>query len=67
MLIKYFVVDIFPDSKVHEANMGPIWGRHDPGGPHIGPMKFAIWVIRWKGFTYLFLYDKQQMYIQGTN
>ena len=38
--------DIFwtnPDSKVHEANMGPIWGRQDPGGPHIGPMKFAIW------------------------
>ena len=23
-----------PDSKVHGANMGPIWGRQDPGGPH---------------------------------
>ena len=22
-----------PDSKVHGTNMGPIWGRHDPGGP----------------------------------
>ena len=32
-----------PDSKVHGANMGPIWGRHDPGGPHVGPMNFAIW------------------------
>ena len=32
-----------PDSKVHGANMGPIWGRQDPGGPHIGPMNFAIW------------------------
>ena len=31
-----------PDSKVHEAIMGPIWGRQDPGGPHVGPMKFAI-------------------------
>ena len=31
-----------PDSKVHGANMGPIWGRHDPGGPHVGPMNFAI-------------------------
>ena len=31
-----------PDSKVHEANMGPIWGRQDPGGPHVGPMNFAI-------------------------
>ena len=34
-----------PDSKVHGANMGPIWGRHDPGGPHVGPMNFAIWVM----------------------
>ena len=32
-----------PDSKVHGANMGPIWGRQDPGGPHIDPMNFAIW------------------------
>ena len=32
-----------PDNKVHGANMGPIWGRQDPGGPHVGPMNFAIW------------------------
>ena len=32
-----------PDSKIHRANMGPIWGRQDPGGPHVGPMNFAIW------------------------
>ena len=24
--------------------MGPIWGQQDPGGPHFGPMNFAIWV-----------------------
>ena len=35
-----------PDSKVHGANMGPIWGRQDPGGPHVGPMNFAIWVSK---------------------
>ena len=35
---------IYPDSKVHGANMGPIWGRQDPGGPHVGPMNFVIWV-----------------------
>ena len=23
--------------------MGPIWGRQDPGGPHVGPMNFAMW------------------------
>ena len=33
-----------PESKVHGANMGSIWGRQDPGGPHVGPMNFAIWV-----------------------
>ena len=32
-----------PDSKIHGANMGPTWGRQDPGGPHVGPMNLAIW------------------------
>ena len=36
-------VFLAPDSKVHGANMGPIWDRQDPGGPHVGPMNFAIW------------------------
>ena len=35
----------FPDSKAHGANMGPTWGRQDPGGPHVGPMNLAIWVV----------------------
>ena len=39
--------DPIPDSKVHGANMGPIWGRHDPGGPHVGSMNFAIWNVAW--------------------
>ena len=34
-----------PNSKVDGANMGPIWGWQDPGGPHVGPMKFAIWAL----------------------
>ena len=34
-----------PDSKVHGVNMRPIWGRQDPGGPHVGPMNFAIWAV----------------------
>ena len=37
------MVNGIPDSKVYGANMGPIWGRQDPGGPHVGPMNFAIW------------------------
>ena len=36
-----------PDSKVHGANMGPTWDRQGPGGPHVGPMKFAIWDVFW--------------------
>ena len=41
----------YPDSKVHGANMGPIWVLSAPDGPHIGPMNLAIrvglhrWVI----------------------
>ena len=36
-------VCIVPDSKVHGANMGPIWGQQDPCRPHVCPMSFAIW------------------------
>ena len=40
---QWLVSTIIPDSKVHGANTGPIWGRQDPNGPHVGPMNFAIW------------------------
>ena len=33
-----------PGSKIHGANMGPTWVLSSPGGPHVGPMKLAIWV-----------------------
>ena len=39
------IFQAYPDSKVHGAIMGPIWGRQDPGGPHVGPMNFVIWVL----------------------
>ena len=29
-----------PDSKIHGANMGHVWGRPDPGKPHVGPMYY---------------------------
>ena len=38
---------------VHGANMGPIWARQDPGGPHVGPMDFAIWDTCEYGREYL--------------
>ena len=31
------------NSKVHGANLAPIWGRQDPSRPNVGPMNFAIW------------------------
>ena len=40
----------YPDSKFHGVNMGPVWGRQDPGVPHVGPMDFAIWVAYWGNF-----------------
>ena len=38
----WYILSTIPDSKIHGANMGPIWGRQDPGGPHVGPMNLAI-------------------------
>ena len=35
----------YPDTKVQGDNMGIICGLYDPGGPHIGPMNFDIWVL----------------------
>ena len=40
-----------PDSKVHGANMGPTWGRQDPGGPHVGRVNLAN---NWDGIKIVF-------------
>ena len=37
------IIKYWNNSKVHGANMGPFWGRKDPGGPHVVSMNFAIW------------------------
>ena len=33
-------VNSIPDSKVHGAEMGPIWDRQDPDGPMLAPWTF---------------------------
>ena len=38
-----------PDSKVHGANMGPTWGRQDPGVSHVGHVNFAVWASNLTG------------------
>ena len=40
-----------PDSKVHGVNMGPIWGRQDPGGPH-EPCYLGM-VVKWSNWHIL--------------
>ena len=43
--------------------MGPIWGRQGPGGPHVGPMNFVIWVTAKSPF---WMNDHiPQIYIEG--
>ena len=71
-----YILRNYPDSNVHGANMGPIWGRQDPGGPHIGPMIFAIWVVQvylrslgriavWSFFRYLWsMYNATMLQLQ---
>ena len=41
----WILQEVYPDSKVHGANMEPIWSRQEPDGPHVGPMNFVIWVM----------------------
>ena len=36
---------LFHDSRVHGAYTRATWARQDPGGPHVGPMIFAIWEL----------------------
>ena len=41
-LIKGSATETDPDSKFSGAKLGPIWGRYDPSGPHVGPMNFTV-------------------------
>ena len=51
------MVWINPDSKVRGANVGPTWGRQDPGGPHVGHMNLAT-----GEFLYLLCLDFYSVY-----
>ena len=54
----------YSDSKVHGANTGPIRGRHDPGGPQVGPMNFAIWVLsEYSGLSTSDVYSKLPLWL----
>ena len=58
---------VYPDSKVHGANMGYTWGWQDPGGPLVGHMSLAIWVttvgsLKIRTLTYVMLNSKTNAY-----
>ena len=35
----------FPRLQGSWGQHGAVWGRQDPGGPHVVPMNFATWVM----------------------
>ena len=51
---------MFPDSKVHGANIGPTRVMSAPGKAHVGPMDLAIWVTN----EMLWLQNIHQSYFQ---
>ena len=66
---------VFPDSKVHGANMGPTWVLSAPDGPHLGPMTLAIRVPnikveRWRDpiifISEIHILVKWHLYIETT-
>ena len=56
-------VETYPNSKLHWSDMGPIWGRQDPGGPHVGPINLAIWVTSTKHSAHFV--HKQRVLMHG--
>ena len=42
IMMKYLGPVVYPDSKVHGANMGPTGDLSVPSGPHVRPMNLAI-------------------------
>ena len=42
LLLQCPCLQSFPDSKIHGANMGPIWVLSAPDGPHVGARNHAI-------------------------
>ena len=53
---KCFLV-LYPDSKVHGANMGSTWGLSAPDGSHVGPMNLAIRVGNQQAQCWLYNVD----------
>ena len=51
-LMRWRLLRVYSDTKVHGANMGPSWVLSAPDGPHFGPINFAIRVAL-SGYIYV--------------
>ena len=40
------ILKLYPDSKVHGANMGPTWVLSAPDGPYVGPIHLALRIFK---------------------
>ena len=60
------ILYMFPNSKVHGANMGPIWGQQDPGGPHASPMNLVIWGITLFPWVMNIIHNKENICNKNT-
>ena len=49
------MIDMFPNSKVHGANMGPTWVLSAPDGPNVGPMNLTTVVINIYALSYVYI------------
>ena len=62
----WWVIRHSPDTQAHGTNIGPIWGRQDPGGPHVVPMDFAIWVSMQQTLVVdIYLYNIDTLHAAG--
>ena len=63
--MQYIPLNMYPDSKVHGANIGPTWVLSAPDGPHVGHMDLAIRCIMgtsWHGNTLQYWYFDSQIH-----
>ena len=57
------VCAMYPDSKVHGANMGPTWVLSAQDGPHVDPMNLAVWDVT----KYCVILQTRRTYAVGNN
>ena len=52
-MLRRAVTNSYRDSNVHGANMGPIWGQQDLGGPMLAPWTLLSGYVWKRGISYV--------------